>query len=198
MAILLDSSLLGFFAMACFYHAMGFGIQCLGLGWRIGFEDESSLIRIVCSSAIIIIASILLKFFGLTRHRYFSPFSIAFNTLGPITYFLGLLIESSFVKNFFNPHQSDRFLAANALMIASIFITLAVSYPLNIVPLRNTALVFTVLYSGEKIGLCWSQDRFIVFLMLFFIALWRVSLFLHSYPHFITDMFDSSWISASN
>merc|ERR1719210_2980342 len=116
--------------MACFYHSMGFSIACLGLRWRTGFEDESSLTRCVCSSAIIIIASILLKCFGLTRHRYFSPFSTAFNTLGPITYFLGLLIESSVIGNFWRLMHGEisveRLMAFNALMIASIVLVLAV------------------------------------------------------------------------
>jgi len=204
MAILLDSKLLGFLAMACFYYSMGFGVEHLPdrLGYRIGFEDESSLIRVVCSSAIIIIASILFKCFGLTRHRCFSPFSTAFNTLGPITYFLGLLIESSVIGNFWRIMHGtvsmNWLMAMNALMIASIVLTLAVSYPLNIIPLRNTALVFAVLYVTDKPCFFWTGDRCVVFVMSFFVALWQISLFLHSHPDFITDMFDSSWISASN
>jgi len=200
MAILYDSTFLGFLALACFYHAMGFSIQCFGVCWSIGFEDESSLTRVLYSSAIIIIACILLKCFGLTRHPYFSPFSTAFNTLGPLTYFLGLLISSNACYNAWNENKKNKYLFFNGIMIASLAFVLAFSFPLNIVPLRNTGLVFTALYAVEKIVECniWSGGRFVVGLMLFFIVLWRVSLFLHSHPDFITVMFDSSWISASN
>jgi len=198
-AILYDSKLLGFLAIACFYHAMGFAISCDGLRWRIGFTGEGSLARVVSSSAIIMIASILFKCFGLARHRYFSPFSTAFNTLGPITYFLGLLIQSSALVLLFTG-ESNKYYQNNAIMIASIVFILAFGYALNIVPLRNTGLVFSVLYTMEKIVEwdVWSGGRFIVGLMLFFIALWRASLFLHSHPDFIMDMFDSSWMYASN
>jgi len=201
MAILHDSTFLGFLAVACFYHSMGFGFECTGLRWRIGFfgEGENSVTRVIYSSAIIMIACILLKCFGLTRHRYFSPFSTAFNTLGPITYFLGLLILCNPLYNFLFGTEGS-YLRNNGIMIASLALILAVSYPLNIVPLRNTGLVFAVLYAFEKIAEqpIWSGGRFIVGLMLFFVALWWVSLFLHSHPDFIIVMFDSSWISASN
>jgi len=196
MAILYNSTLVGFLSVASGYHAAGFSVICTGLCWCIGFDSKKSLQRVVALSFIVIIYSISMKYMGWSRNSAFSPFATALNVFGSLTYFLGLLITSS---RFYFYNDRNMYIKSNGLFVGSAMIILGFAFTLNITSLRNTVLTFMCIYLGEKVAELdiWRKTSWIyVGLMFFFVSLWRISLFLHSNPGHVVSMFDASWISS--
>jgi len=196
MAILYNSTLIGFLSVASGYHAAGFSVICAGLCWCIGFDSKNSLERVVALSSIVIIYSISMKYMGWSRNSAFSAFATALNVFGSLTYFLGLLITSS---RFYFYNDRNMYIKSNGLFVGSAMIILGFAFTLNITSLRNTVLTFMCIYSGEKVAELdiWRKTSWIyVGLMIFFVSLWRISLFLHSNPGYVVSMFDASWISS--
>eukprot|EP00494_Astrolonche_serrata_P020702 UN20931 len=91
-AIHYNSKLLGFLTILTLYFASDFTVFCTGLVWCIGFNTMDSLYENIIRSLIVIIVSLTMCMMGFSTRRWFAPFAIGINVLGPLNYFLGLLI----------------------------------------------------------------------------------------------------------
>jgi hypothetical protein len=188
-AILHNSQLVGFMAVAAFYTAMGFNTGYDRLCYSIGFGSKDIMIRVVLTSFTILTAFTTSKAVGFTSD-YLSPFTMGISTAGSIAYFLGMLIMSSAF------YQSKDFLywQFQVMMIVSLVSAVGFGSTLGMNGMTNTGITFSVLYAISKPSeIPGALKNYVtVYLLLVSVCLYFISMYLHTHPGFIVSMFTSN------
>lgn len=192
------SSLLAWIITVLFYHFMGFTFVCRGLCYIIGFESHDELERTIVSSLILIIIFVTLKITKISN-LFIQIFQKPMITFGSIMLFFSLLIFSSKFNTFhYVRFESDLSYFMHAFIMRQIIFIVAMTAGLvigniwNVKGLKNTAIVFLVLFLMEKYNeahiLDFSGNLWIL-LLINSVFLYRSALFLHRNSDFVVAMF---------
>eukprot|EP00386_Alphamonas_edax_P001095 GDKI01003198.1.p1 GENE.GDKI01003198.1~~GDKI01003198.1.p1 ORF type:complete len:799 (-),score=318.95 GDKI01003198.1:198-2594(-) len=204
-AVLYNSSLLGFFAVAQLYACLGFSVIPFGLCWCIGWRNEDRMVRTSATSIIIIVLLLCLRFTVQSQaaagvmdvslqqmERVVQPFASGLMVLGAITYFLAGLIMSARYR--YNITMSE-LMGNNVRMIVSLILAFFLGTQLGSASLTNTAITFAVLYVSEKsleLPGARSGGGFWLWFLCISIGMWRAALWLHAHPDFVVSLFDGA------
>lgn len=124
---------------------------------------------------------------------WLAPFGLGAVVLGNIGYYIALLLSSSKWRN---ERFGLSYMAANALMLASIVSGALVGSVYSMPACVNTAATFIVLWAMEKeMEIHWGAAGIAV-LFANFVALYFVAHHLHTHPQIITSLFDPSGMYA--
>lgn len=179
LAIVFQSTLLGYVVFGIIFNIVGFRIWffpgCIVFGWR----NEEDLIKSLIAAYFIVFGYIGLRIADFDPY-YIEPFSSSCCVLGGNGIFLALLIMSSDDLR----HNHGRWIPANLMMIFMIVLCMGIGSTYNIEGLRNTAIVYTVLWGLEKYNeIYWrftSNPWFFIFSLSAFI--YYVALYLNMHP----------------
>uniref|UniRef100_A0A0G4I0G0 Uncharacterized protein n=1 Tax=Chromera velia CCMP2878 TaxID=1169474 RepID=A0A0G4I0G0_9ALVE len=206
-AVRFESEFLGFLTVMCVYTVLGFSVVCFGLCWCIGFDSEASMARCVGASGLLLGAfvggfafvnvaeeagmeGVLVQ--SAAVRESLRPFQSAMGVMGAVVGFLALLIISSLYFSWSSHRGADHeggrgksgYVGRNAVMVLSLFLALFFGNVLGLEGLRNSALVFGVLWIVEKY--CELHTKLKLngwFLILSLsLVLWRGALWLHQHP----------------
>lgn len=186
LAIRFKSTLIGFLGVAAVYSALDFYVWMCGLCYIVGFASESALDRCLLSSLFLLIGLLGGHVVGYPeRIAFIGPLIPALNTLGSVIYFLALLIKTNVL------YRSSSYWWMQVWMILSLITASAIGSIYHIEAIRNTAMVFTVLYIMDKT--CDFVFRTIpslpVAIFIISVFLWKFSLYLHQTPDILVSIF---------
>jgi len=186
-AVLFQSQLLGWGAICSIYYALGFGIQCRGLCWVIGWSDENAMLRSICASFIMMGASVSYTIYGGDDMR-FIPFSTASTVFGSIVSNLGMLILSSKWLRI----PSITYWKQNVLNIGLMLGSSAIGNIFGIPGLANTATTFLVMYCMEKYVEWYVEMEWNGWVLTLSVScmIYKSALWLHQHPAFVASLFD--------
>lgn len=185
LAILHDSSLIGFLTVLALYGCLGFFFAAFGFGFMIGFSSDSALQRCVAASVWLVLFFSSCRILGLDP-KYVHPFATGAMCLGNVMYFLAMLILSSQWRC-----SRREYTMKQIAMIISLIVALFVGFVFAMPAMSNTATTFLVLWLMEKeMEIRWGGASIVV-LFLNFVALYFIALYLHTHPEYIVAMFDA-------
>jgi len=191
-----NSQLLAWITTVFFNNAIGFSAIPVGLGWYIGFESHDAMIQNIIISLIIGAFYIITTIFNCFS-KFTKVFKTALTAFSSISLFLGMLIFSSryyqpYYRYDYNYTSGYEYILRQLAMISLLLIYLFFSYVYSINGMRNTAIVFSILYTVEKIiELNLRLNASIWFITLpLFVALYYASLYLHSNKEFVVSLFN--------
>jgi hypothetical protein len=189
-ALHFKSEFLGFAAIAAVYYKLGFGGYAGRMCYTLGFDNKNALYRNVVASFTILNAIVALRLFKLKEiYSLLSPIQTPASIFGSLVSNIGLLILSSL---YYRYHDATPYYALrNGLMVFNLIYSYYVGMLLRIDGLTSTSRVFFVLYLWTKFSELSIENHWSPWLLIFFssITLWRGSLYLHTNPSLIVDMF---------
>jgi hypothetical protein len=196
-SLLYQSKLLGFFSVGVFFVYLGFTVAGNNLRWVIGYKNASLMERTATASLLLMSIFILVRLRVLVVNPYwFEPFTTGVLTFGMINYFLSMLIMSSKYYQPLRVHISDDVYIENQIkMIISLIFALFIGSIYQFSSLYNIGLTFTYIYLIEKSFEIELKNSMIIVLFLNAVVVYYVSLYLHTHPEFIINMFDASLTS---
>lgn len=184
LALHYQSRLYGFLTVGTLYQAMGFIIFCGTLCWLIGFNDEKTAHTVTARSLLLVIAFTIMKLF--TPMTLLQPFATPVFVLGTVVYFIGMLITCS------KWHvRGQSYINYQLFMIISLLVAMGVGATYNINALFNIGVTFLVLYLGEKASEIVPEKHIVTWLFLISAGLVYISMYLHTHPKFLMDLFDT-------
>jgi hypothetical protein len=156
-ALLYESTAIGFIAIIALKAYLGFFIAAQPGLYILGFTSRSLLPRAVLSSLILLVFYVAIRLSGI-EFPYFSIFAPGVLFVGTFVYFLGLLIWSS--KRF--SRQKSQYVALQPITIASGAIALYLGAVGQIPQLQGIGGTFFFLYVIEKyLELPWSPKTIV-------------------------------------
>ncbi len=196
-----DSQMLGFFAMWALFFVLGFIGESHGLKYVIGFESKEDLIRVLVSSALILILFVTARLTGSAKLvRRIRPFRLGVMVAGNVTLFLALLLRSSLFyweTERSGIFQKGNYLSAQGQMLLCLALAMIVGRVFKFAAMANTASTFGVLYCAEKLHeLPWG-DWYILGIFIGFAALYVIALILRSHPEYLFGIVDTSFFLIS-
>merc|ERR1719329_315289 len=191
LAVLFQSTLLGYLAVGCVLSFLGLSGAMSPLCYAIGWDDEESAVLSCAAGAFSVAAFGAARAAGL-EIEVLAPFVSPVSVLGGLTYYLSLLILSS--RHYTGTKaQENKYMAYNFGMLVSIVVWQAFGRIFGMVGLVSTSTVFLVLWCLEKseelhnhLGL---NGWFLILfgsIFTYFAALW-----LHAHPDFVVSVFNS-------
>lgn len=192
LAVLHQSTLLGYAATMSFLSAMGFGGAmhpfCYCIGWD--SKDDAARTGMACGLAM---AGFAAARIWEVNSRYLAPFVSSVSVLGGLGHFLALLILSNRWHHRHSANELNSYGIYNAGMLASLMGFQYVGRVYGLGGLANTTTTFFVLWVLEKAhelnDALELSGWFLVLggsLVTYYSALW-----LHSNPEFVVSMFRS-------
>lgn len=205
-AIIYQSSLLGYIAVALLYHLIGFSFFCHGMCYYIGFDSNDALERCTISSAFLLIIMFCIKYaigrsndvtpFETFENYLLVPFESAVSVLGCIVLYTGLLIMSS--KSYKRSRYDRRnkcwipspagYIFRNIMMAVSLSFGFFFGMMLDLSGMYNTACVFGVLWVVYHYSYFHLMERKWdgwILVLIISLIMWRLALWLHLHPNFI-------------
>ena len=199
LAIVYQSTLLGFFATCGLYTALGFSIIPYGLCTAIGFDSKNSLERCASTSILFILCSTLLPHLNVPTEirSLFEPFRFGIFALGGSVYFLAtLIIASKYYDNARDVRDyrqfSSTYWTRQIYFLVPLFAFFSVGNIYAIPALVNTAGTFFFIYFMEKYTEIMWETKNVVFWILTFVGgviLWFSALYLKTHPDLISLVF---------
>jgi hypothetical protein len=195
LAIVFDSSFLGYIVFAIFFVLVGFRMYFFGLGIAMGWENRDDLERSSLTAALVMICYITIRANGLDE-TYTKPFSSSSTVLGANIHYLALLIYSSLYydrgSSYGNGNQKTMsYIVRNALTVSSLAFGLLMGQVYVLNGLYNTCVTYLVLWLIEKYQEAFSKvsDNAIVFAFTIFGLMYWIALYLNHHPEFVISMF---------
>jgi hypothetical protein len=187
LAIVHDSTLVGFFGVWALLGCLGFSVVSSGLCYSVGFESEDALARVAASSAVLVVAFVSARLLQCSRLIPLRPFGPGVMILGTCTYFLAFLIESS---GMMRTVGSGMYVRMQVWTVVSLILAQGVGRVCGLQSLSNCSATFGALYIVEKLAeLPWGAWD-IVGMFLGFALLYAAATFLRSHPTFLLRMLD--------
>jgi len=185
-AVLTQSRLIGFAAVAALYAALGFVVMPLfwTLGWAIGFVSESAILR--CEVASVLLLGTWAKAKDFLPDRAITPFRGGVAVFGSLALGLAELIASS---SFVQDEHSRHYYLRNAISLGLFVATLAAGHLLHSPAIANTSLTFFVLWFTEKVMENAEGTAFWPSLLAVSGGLWWASLWLRAHENFLPAIF---------
>eukprot|EP00929_Paragymnodinium_shiwhaense_P117262 TRINITY_DN8767_c0_g1_i1.p1 TRINITY_DN8767_c0_g1~~TRINITY_DN8767_c0_g1_i1.p1 ORF type:complete len:329 (-),score=34.23 TRINITY_DN8767_c0_g1_i1:328-1314(-) len=190
-AIMHQSGLIGYGAVAAVLGCLGFSAAAYPFCYCVGFASEAAMERTCVCTALGLVAFQALSIAGVNR-AWLLPFSSAVSVLGGIGHYLALLITSN--AYYYPGHSRSRggrdsvYAKANFLMLGSLLASQAYGHIYGVKSLANTSTTFAVLWVLDKVReLKGLNAWFLVFggsVITYYAALW-----LHAHPDFVVAMF---------
>jgi hypothetical protein len=202
LAVVHQSTLLGFCSCVGLFTALGFSIIPIGLCTFIGFDSKNSLERSGATSLIFIIISLVIPHLNMSSEvrsfvNLFEPFRFGLHSLGATVYFLAMLIVASKYYDWSRTrNDSSRYVAHQLYFLIPLIAFYIVGNLFSNVALVNTSATFFFLYCMEKYSEVLWQTKNLAFWMLTLIGggvLYGTSLYLKTHPELIMTMFVPSW-----
>lgn len=184
LALIHQSSLLGFLAVLAVYGGLGFIFLAFGWGFAIGFDSRDALNRCIVASVVLILAFTSFRVLG-RNPTWVRPFVLGGMCLGNIMYFLAMLIATGGWRKSY-----EEWIKMQVVMALSLFFALLVGFVYSIPAMANTACTFLVLWLMEKQLQIDFRGCGIVVVFLNCVCLFLGSLWLNHHPEFIISMFD--------
>ena len=181
-AIHFQSTLLGYGVVLAMFFIAGLDARISPLLIQIGFESEEKTLRCTLTSLLLITVQASLRVLQVDSHLL-TPFASAVGVLGNNVFFLSLLLLSFMKKE----HET---LFNLALAVSCVVFNL-IGQVLAMPGMANVAITYTILTLTMKYGRFHLQNRYNswVLILIVSISVWRLSLFLHMHPEYITGMF---------
>ncbi len=178
LAVTLQSSLIGYAAVASLCSTLGFSVWSSELCLCLGFDRTSGLIRTALACLALNLLNMASRVFDMPS-QYLAPFSSAIGIFGSSVYFLALLIAT-------NVHSRS-----NAMYVCSLGLWLAAGEFLGMPGMANVAKVYAALYALNVYGRCPPRSEALKLLWMFggFGALYALSLFLNRNPELLTALY---------
>uniref|UniRef100_A0A7S0EUQ5 Uncharacterized protein n=1 Tax=Hanusia phi TaxID=3032 RepID=A0A7S0EUQ5_9CRYP len=185
LAVLFQSSLMGFLSCMIWFDLCGFSIQYIGIGYSIGFETHRGLIRCLVVSFFFLSAYLSLAITNPPAHiiHFARPFSKGMTIVGSMVYFISLLILS-------HPWISKGrdYLCANSAMLVSLVVCAGIGSVWRIDAVTNISCTYAVLWAMEK--QFEVVPGHIAPAFIFFCSLYYIAHFIQTRPHFLLCMVD--------
>eukprot|EP01135_Chromosphaera_perkinsii_P007582 Nk52_evm38s914 gene=Nk52_evmTU38s914 len=143
-----QSSLIGFFASIMLQAAIGFSIKVMPLAISIGFANNSALFRCSISGLFMLCSMTLALVMGGEENVVVKTFGSGFLYMGTLTYFMGLLISSSYYYWRFNRRSSAGYpyWIMQPIVIVSGLMALFTGSVFNIPHLKGSSILKLSLY----------------------------------------------------
>lgn len=181
-ALLFNSSLYGYGVVWSFFCLVGLESRVYPLLLMVGFKNEENALRCSFASFVLILLQTLLILFDVGA-ELFLPFASAVAVIGNNTYFMSLMILS-----FASEKYSGFFCVMMAISVLVLHLTGQV---LAIAGMANVSITYGVLWGMMKYGQFHLERNFNIWLLLLIssVAVWRLSLYLHLHPEYVTCLF---------
>lgn len=181
-AIHFQSTLLGYGVVIAFFCIMGLDARVYPLLIMVGFESEENALRCAGSSFVLVVLQTVLRLFDLDHSPLLNPFASATGVIGNNVFFLSMLILS------FSSNYEYLF---NSLLACALLSFNLVGHILHLPGMSTVAVTYSVLSAMMKYSQFHVRKKFnIWFLVLIMsVVIWRLSLFLHLNPQYITCLF---------
>jgi len=189
-ALHFKSEFLAFAAIAAVYYKLGFGGYAGRMCYAFGFDDKNALYRNLVASFTILNTIVALRLFKFKDiYSLLSPIQTPASIFGSFVSNIGLLIISSLYYKYRDP--MSYYALRNVLMVVNLFYSYYVGMLFEIDGLTSTSRVFFVLYLWTKFSEVHFENHWSPWLLILFssITLWRGSLYLHTNPSLIVDIF---------
>jgi hypothetical protein len=206
-AVHFGSTLYGYAAVVSLFGALGFGVWVGPLCFAVGFTSDAAMHRIAAAAlALVLSFCAATAAAGSAPARWLAPFASAVSIFGTTNLFLSLLIMSSQYYAI-DDASSSRGAApspytawwrwSNALMVGLLVGLNAAGHILGLEGMANTCASFTVLFALQKYGEFHLRARWNGWLLLLGLSLvtWRVSLFLHVHPEYVSSVLGGSMMA---
>jgi len=168
-----NSNFMGFATVSLVYLSLGFFVASSTLCIVIGFDSKLATSRCVATSMMLVP-----MYYHISTHTdELKYFKYGVYVLGPIVYFLGLLISTELERG-----------PAHLIMIGSLLGTLYVSSVIANICLYNVALTFSILYAFMTVGRMLSTGNMVVAYFAICVGLYYASLYLTTHPEFLTSI----------
>ena len=193
LAIVFQSSALGYVVFAIFFVMVGFRMYFFGLGIALGWNNKDDLERSALTAALVMIWYALIRANGINE-EYTKPFASSSTILGANIHYLALLIYSS--RYYSRGNSVDKttttpYVVRNALAICSMVVGLLIGQVYVLQGMYNTCLTYLVLWLIEKYHEIFFQvsHNVVVFAFTIFGLMYWAALYLNQNPEFIVSLF---------
>jgi len=180
-----NSQLLGFVSVFSLYCSLEFGVDVGYHSFGVGFRNRDVVFNCAITSLIFICAT----FYARTHFiELFKPFFAPAFVMGPVVYFLALLITTSAW------HRSPvEYSQAQLLMIISIVAMLFFGSIYQVYAVVNVTITYASLYLLEKFAeMKFWQEKMALFIFVLSLLVFRIGLYLHANPAFMVAMLNPS------
>lgn len=168
-----ESNFMGFITVFLAYCSLGFIAASGSLCIMIGFDSKLATSRCV----IISMMFVPIYYHISTYIDFLKYFQYGAYIMGPIVYFLGLLISTELEKG-----------PAHLLMIMSLIGTMYISAIISNLCMYNVAITFSVLYAFITIGRILSTNNVVVATFVISVGLYYASLYFTTHPEFLASI----------
>lgn len=181
-AVIYESSLIGFLAVIALQDVLGFLISITPIYFFLGFTRDSYVPRAMSASLLMLVFYTVIKISGNTDSLYFDVFSTGVFLMGAFVYFIGLLLVSS---RWYGQDHLLHYVQLQALAIVSALIGYYVGNVYGITQLQGIVGTFTILYTLQKYSeiVNWTKHRAWALLGLG-ILLYLISLLVNQNPQY--------------
>jgi hypothetical protein len=172
-----ESNFMGFVTVLLAYCSLGFMAVSSSLCIMIGFDN-----KLATSRCVVISMMFVPMYYHISTYTDFLKyFQYGAYIMGPIVYFLGLLISTELEKG-----------PADLLMIGSIIVTLYTSAIISNLCMYNVALTFSVLYTFMTVGKILNAIDSVVIVFVTCVGLYYASLYLTIHPEFLASILNGA------
>jgi hypothetical protein len=178
MAVLVESSFLGFLSVVLFFCDLGFFVLPMYGGFLLGFSDQSSLLRCGYSGFFITAGALLLQNRGWVSTRVLGPFQQGVSTVGTSVSLLAWLIYGS--PLYWSEEASFYYRAGHFMAMLALYWVLGIASGNSGV--CNSTTVYCVLWAMNV--LLYGLPGGPVTIFAACALVYKSSVFLHSKPHF--------------
>jgi hypothetical protein len=184
-AVHFSSTLYAYSAVIASYSLLGSVVFVGRLCIVLGFESKNSAILHSVASFLLLLLFVVFRVWGVAD-SFLRPFSSPISVIGGHMLFLSLMILSDDS----NGNEKEA-LRSNILMFVILLLFLLLGFLNGLSSLTNVAIVYSILWSMQKYISFHCRSRFNVWPLVLILSLvvWRLSLFFHLNPHYITNLF---------
>merc|ERR1712196_579491 len=171
-------------------YKLGFGGYAGRMSYVFGFDDKNALYRNLVASFTVLNVIVALRLFNFKEtYSLLSPIQTPVSILGSLVSNIGLLIISSLYYRYRD--AVSYYALRNVLMVLNLLYSYYVGMLFRIDGLTSTSRVFFVLYLWTKFSELHFENHWSPWLLILgtSITLWRGSLYLHTNPGLLVDMF---------
>jgi hypothetical protein len=178
-AIYFQSSLMGYGVVMVLFWMLGMDARVYPLLIMVGFESEADALRCTVASFVLIVLQTVSRLIMVNSH-FVAPFTSATGVIGNNIFFLSMLILS-----FSSRYHANVF---SIMLTISLVVFNLLGHVLEIPGMSTVAITYTVLSSMMKYSEFHIKYQFNIWALVLIMSLliWRISLFLHLNPEYIT------------
>jgi len=181
------SQLLGFFAAAALFGALGFSVIPMGLGWAVGWANEDTMLNTAAASGCLLALAAAARTTP-QGTRLLAPFQLGVSVFGTLCLLLaGLIRTSRWYPT--KPGAALGYVGANVGYAALLLAMVAWGALGGSMSVYSTAATFTALYLSDKaVEWCVFTGLGWVAVLLVSVGLCGGAWFIHTHPTWLVSM----------